>query len=105
MVEAEETKIPIRQVIEKQIGNEINWDQTAAFGLFANLEKSGALTIKVAKLANEFMTELTKAQPNSEPEIVEPWWMTGPPPSALTNVQMRNEIPAIGHRTALTVNK
>lgn len=70
-VDAEETKMPIKQVIEKVVGKAMNWDQIAAPGLLAKREKSGALTIKVAKLAREFMVELTKAQPNSEPEMVD----------------------------------
>lgn len=72
IVEALETRIPIKHVTEKQTGNEMNCDQKDAPGLFANLEKSGALTIKVAKFDSEFMTEFTKAQPNSEPEMVLP---------------------------------
>lgn len=69
-VEALETRTPIKHVMEKQIGRVINCDQIAAFGLLANLEKSGALTIKVEKLAKAFMTELMNAQANADPETL-----------------------------------
>ncbi|KAH3670655.1 hypothetical protein OGAPHI_001170 [Ogataea philodendri] len=80
-------------------------DHMAEFGLCDILEKSGALTMSVAKLASEFIILLTKAQPKAEPDNELPWWMTGPPPSALTSVQIRNAMPAIGHAMALMVNK
>jgi hypothetical protein len=63
VVEAEEAKIPMREVTAKHIGMAITCDKAEEDGLFANLEKSGALTIKVAKLAKQFIVELTKAQP------------------------------------------
>lgn len=44
-VDEDETMIPIKEVTAKPIGMVKSWDQNASFGFFANLAKSGSLTI------------------------------------------------------------
>ena len=63
------------------------------------------LTIKVAKLEMAPMIPVTMPQASFEPEAVAGWWMTGPPPPALTNAQMKRAMPAVGATTALTVKR
>lgn len=105
MDDAEEIKIPIKEVILKQTGIANNWDHNAALGVSAKREKSGALTIKVAKLAKAFMMEATKVQPNSDPCNFEGAVITSPAPLAFTRTQIMKPKPANGTMKALKVNK
>lgn len=67
IVDAEETRIPIRQVMEKQIGIVKSWDQVAERGVLDIRVKSGSLITKVEKLASEFMVALIKVHASVEP--------------------------------------
>lgn len=63
----EETIMPIKEVRANPIGIVKSWDHSALLGLFAKREKSGSLTISVAKLAMEDMMPFTTAHANSLP--------------------------------------
>lgn len=67
MAEEEEQMIPMKEVKAKPQGMVISCDQKASLGFPAKREKSGSLTIKVAKLAMEDMMPLTISQARSEP--------------------------------------
>ena len=68
--------------MEKHNGTETVWTKYLIpnEGLSAKRAKSGAFTIKVAKLAKAFMVDSTKSQANSEPSFSDFLWMTGPAP-------------------------
>lgn len=68
--EEDETIIPINEVTAKPIGMVKNCDQRASLGFRAKREKSGSLTIRVAKLAIEDMMPDTMAQPKAPPDLV-----------------------------------
>ena len=105
MVEDDETMIPMKLVTAKPQGMVINCGRNASDGFLANLEKSGSLTIRVAKLAMELIIPVTIPQASVEPCDVFPCLTIGPRPLALTTAQMKNAIPAIGTTIALAVNK
>ena len=67
VVEAEETIIPIKEVIAKPKGMVISCDHKASLGFCANREKSLALTISVAKLEIDDIIPLTISQARSPP--------------------------------------
>jgi hypothetical protein len=121
MPEAEDTRMPMREVMAKPAGMVMSWDQKASLGFPANLEKSaekslvsqvpridfksrtqekgvipGSFTMSVAKLAIEDMMPLRKAHDHSLPEALEGCETMGPIPPALTMVQMRKAMPATG---------
>lgn len=98
MVEAEDTMIPMKEVREKARGMVMAWDQTADFLVLEKRVKSGSLTIRVAKLAIQFIKDLTNSQPNSEPWMVLGWCTIGPIPPARLTVQIKKPMPAIGTR-------
>lgn len=66
--EADETKIPMMAVSANDNGIEIAWVQDEECLVLANLEKSGAFNVNVAKLAIQFMVELMNAHACVEPE-------------------------------------
>lgn len=72
--------MPMKEVTAKPMGMVKNCDHNASLGLRAKREKSGSLTIKVAKLAMEDMMPCTTAHPRALPEIVAGWCTMGPMP-------------------------
>lgn len=101
----DDTKMPIKDVKANPSGIANNWDQTASFGLRANLVKSQSLTIRVAKLAIDDMMPLTISQARSPPCIVFDFLTMGPTPPARTRAQIKKAMPAGGTKYALAVNK
>ncbi len=61
--------------------------------------------MRVAKLAMLLITPFTNCQPSSDPEMVAGWRTMGPAPPALTRAQMKKEMPQMGTKYDLTVNK
>lgn len=74
-VEEELTKIPIKEVMLKQSGIDNVYTKylMPKDGLSANLEKSGALTINVAKFAKEFIVDSMKTHANARPFNDDSW--------------------------------
>ncbi len=81
--------IPMKEVTAKPIGMVSNCDQKASRGFRANREKSGSLTMRVAKFAMEDMIPETIAQPKAPPDLVPPWCTIGPIPCALTMAHIK----------------
>lgn len=69
-VEDEDTMMPMNEVTAKPIGMVKNCDQSASLGFLAKREKSGSLTMSVAKFAIDDMIPDTIAQPNAPPDLV-----------------------------------
>src|SRR6478735_585814 len=103
--EAEETMMPMNEVMAKPKGIVIIWDQSASLGFCANREKSLALTMSVAKLEIEDIMPLTISQAKSLPWTLLPAFTMGPIPTAREIVQARKVIPATGTTYALTVKR
>ena len=97
--------IPMKEVTTNPTGMVINWDQKASRGFRANREKSGSLTIRVAKFAMDDMIPETIAQPKAPPDLVPPWCTIGPIPCALTITHIKKATPATGTKKALTVKR
>lgn len=57
----------MRHVMENKNGIAKSWTQEEEVGVLENLEKSGAFTIKVAKLAKQPMSDLMKTQEKADP--------------------------------------
>ena len=82
-VEEEETAMPMKDVVAKLMGIVRSWGQRASLGWRAKREKSGLLTMTVAKFAMLDMMAPTMPHARSEPWAVAGWWMIGPMPLAL----------------------
>lgn len=81
-VEEDETMIPIKEVKANPQGIVMSCDQSASDGFMANREKSGSLTIRVAKFAMEDITPLMNAQAKTDPWAVLLCFIIGPTPPA-----------------------
>lgn len=71
MLEELETMTPMNEVKANPIGIVNNCDHNASRGFFANLAKSGSLTIRVAKLATQSIIAAITAQTFLLPLTVE----------------------------------
>lgn len=71
-VDDDDTMMPMKEVVAKLTGIEMNCDHSASLGFRANREMSGSLTISVAKLAMEDMISDIMAQPSAPPDFVLP---------------------------------
>ena len=91
--EEEETMMPMKDVKAKPMGMVQSCDQRASLGLPAKREKSGELTMRVAKLAIELMMPLTNSQANSLPSSLVGCLTTGPRPPARLMVQPKKAKP------------
>lgn len=114
--------MPMNDVTAKPTGIVRSWGKNASDGFRAKRAKSGSLTINVAKLAGACqyiivrnllradvpmadMMPRTMSQPSSEPRTVPDCLTMGPSPFARTIAQMKNAMPAVGTKYALTVNR
>ena len=72
MLDELETITPMNEVSANPIGIVNNCGHIASRGFFANLAKSGSLTIKVAKFETQAIIAAITAHPFALPLIVDP---------------------------------